>query len=165
MYQNNIFNEDEWKYLQMSLPMTFLAIAGADDKIDKKEKAAMNIILTNDESFSSELMKEVLHSIGDDGQELIDEYLKTNISTKDGLKEVNSILERKIDRKDAMEFKKTLIAIGAYIGDSSGRFLQSKLSQDEEDQLVQIGYYLDVPVKGLMMTKIMERLLAKVKEN
>lgn len=165
MYQNDKFEQDEWEYLQMSIPIIFHAIADADNKIDKREKNAMQIILDNAGAFDSELMNELLESIKKTPDELLDEYSKKELTYKDGLKHINRLLDYKLDRKEAMDFKKTLIAIGTYIGDSSGKFLHRKLSQVEEDALHKAGKYLDVPVKELFMTKILDRLLSKVNES
>jgi uncharacterized tellurite resistance protein B-like protein len=164
MYYNDQFTPDEWEYLQLSIPIIFHAIASADNKIDKKEKNAMKIILDNSGAFDSELMNELLESIKIEPDELLQNFEQKAVSYKDGLKHINRLLDYKLERKEAMDFKKTLIAIGTYIGDSSGKFLHRKLSQDEEDTLQKVGKYLDVPVKELFMTKILDRLLSKVKE-
>lgn len=164
MYKNTIFNEEEWKKLQFSIPIIFYAIAGADHKIDRKEKVAMKNVLENDNSFKSELICEILSSIDDEPEKLLNKFLEEGVKVKDGLEEIRRIVDSKLEHSEAMGYKKTLIAIGAYIGDASGKFLQTKLSYEEEEELHKIGYALDVPVKELMMTKILERLMAKVKE-
>lgn len=164
MYKNDVFTNDEWIKLKLSIPVIFYAIADADSKVDKKEKIAMKIILDNADAFDSDLMKELIASIKEEPEELLENYKKADVSVKEALKSIDRILNYKLERKEAMDFKKTLIAIGTYIGDSSGKFLHNKLSREEEEVLYRVGKYLDVPVKELMMTKILERVLAKVKE-
>jgi hypothetical protein len=44
-----------------------------------------------------------------------------------------------LETKEASDFKKFLLFAGVYVGISSGKFLQTRISDEEEAKLVMIG--------------------------
>lgn len=158
------FNAEDWQTLKNSFTWVFKAIAGIDGKVDKKEKQALGIIVDNANNFESELGIELLNDIkatGEDPTELTDSNAKT---PKEGLTEVGAILDRMLDNETAVDFKKLIIAVGAYIGDASGKWFDYKFSDDEEAQLNAVGRWLGTSTEAMLSTTIITRILAKVKE-
>ncbi|HOM04218.1 MAG TPA: hypothetical protein PLU67_01860, partial [Candidatus Kapabacteria bacterium] len=61
-YKELLPNED-WAILQSSIFSVFKMIAGADGKIDKKEKDAIEVIIKNSNKLNNSLAKEILQSV------------------------------------------------------------------------------------------------------
>lgn len=158
------FNAEDWQTLKNSFTWVFKAIAGVDGKVDKKEKHALKIIIDNANNFESELGIELLNDIkasNEDPSEIADNDSRT---PKEGLIEAGDIVSRMLDNETAVDFKKLVIAVGAYIGDSSGKWFDYKFSDDEEAQLNAVGRWLGTSTEAMLSTTIITRILSKVKE-
>lgn len=158
------FNAEDWQTLKYSIVWVFKAIATVDGKIDKKERHALKIIIDNANNFESDLGIELLNDIKSDDIDIIDAAESDTRTSKDGLIEVGEVLDKMLDNQTAVDFKKLLIAIGAYVGDSSGKWFDYKFSHDEEEQLNKIGRWLGTSTEAMLSTTIITRILSKIKE-
>ncbi|MBM2815465.1 MAG: hypothetical protein HW421_2227 [Ignavibacteria bacterium] len=145
-----VFNNDEWFKLQEAVFWMFFEIAGADGKVDKNEIMALRRICDNSKLLSNQLIVEILDSIG---TQIIDSFSTKRFDSseiRNGLKEISQILIGRIDSKEAVYFKKSLIAIGAYIANSSGSYLTSMISDSEEQTLHELSLFLKLRHKDLL---------------
>lgn len=151
---------EDWDLLEKSAFWVFHSVANADGVIDKKEKKAFLQVLQNYNEFNNDLTKEVLSSVSKN----YNEDSKIDSSNMDeGLKKINSILEEKVPYKDILNFKKTLIAIGIYIGNSSGGIFSSKFSDEEVEALKKVGLLLGVSENQLQQSPSIKDLIDSIK--
>lgn len=158
------FNAEDWEKFQNSFLWVFKAIAGVDGKIDKKEKNAMNIIIDNAGNFESQIGNEILNDLKNSSVDAIEKAEKDSSDLKTAITEVTKILDNNLNREEAIEFKKLLIAVGAYIGDSSGKWFDYKFSDEEEEKLEEIGRWLNTSTEAFLSTTIISRILKNVRE-
>jgi uncharacterized tellurite resistance protein B-like protein len=157
-----LFKDDEWKSLKLSFAWAFNHVADVDGKIDKKEIKAFENLLSKSQFLQSFLAREVLSEISDfkaSDSMRISESKKN----KDGLKEVAVLLEKKLDRKEIIEFQKTIIAMAYSVANASGSLFDHKISDDEEDAIKEIGYALGIPVKDLLNSGEIQEVLEVLK--
>jgi uncharacterized tellurite resistance protein B-like protein len=163
MVYKELFTQQEWKTLQMSVMWVFQAVAGADSKIDKKEKAALQHVIMNSKKVINDLAREVLESIKNT-QESIDEVLAADQREMwHGIKEASAILSKKVEQRIEIGFKKTLISIGIHIGESSGSLFGNKFTGDEVEVVKQIGYLLNVSVADLKQPPTIQQMIESIK--
>ena len=162
MALRELFKDDEWKSLKLCFAWAFDYVADVDGKVDKKEIKAFENFLGKSQLLQSILAKEVLIEISD--FETFDSMRK-NESKKDkeGLKEVAVLLDKKLDRKDIIEFKKTVIAMAYSVANASGSLFDHKISDDEEDAIKEIGFALGIPVKDMINSGEIQEVLEIIK--
>lgn len=128
---NKIFSKDEWKTLQFSIFWVFNTVAQADGKIDKKELDALSHLMKKSAAIINELAREIASTIEKDFESIKEEFDNDKREIIDGLREVSDLLNTKVNPETAVNFKKTLIAIGFYIANASGKWLGNKVSSEE----------------------------------
>jgi tellurite resistance protein len=162
MALKELFKDDEWKTLKLSFAWAFNHVADADGKIDKKEIKAFEFFLSKAQNLHSLLAKEILPEISDylSSDELRKSVAKKN---KDGLREVATLIEKKLERKEIIEFKKTVIAMAYSIANASGSLFDHKISDDEEDAIKEIGFGLGMSVKEMISTGEIQEVLELIK--
>jgi tellurite resistance protein len=125
------FNGTEWKILQFSIFWVFNAVARADGKIDKKEIDALSHLMKNSSAIINELARDVVASIEKDFHKIKSDFDSDKREIIDGMREVSDLLNVKVNQKTAVNFKKTLLGIGFYIANASGKWIGSKVSAEE----------------------------------
>ena len=143
------YSAEEWKTLKYAVMWVFNAVAAADNKIDKKEKKALESVLNNSGKFFNDVAREIFMDINKDFETFNKEFLNEKRDIQTGLQEVSDLLGKHLDDEIALNFKKTLIAIGVFIGHSSGSLFRSNLSDVEVEQIKKIGDMLHVTVGDL----------------
>ena len=126
-----IFTNEEWKTLQFSIFWVFNAVARADGRIDKKELDALSHLMKNSSAIINELARDVITTIELDFTRIKEEFDNDKIEIIDGFRKVSDLLNSKVNQKTIVNFKKTLIAIGFYIANASGKWLGKKVSSEE----------------------------------
>lgn len=161
MSVKDTFSSDEWSVLESAPMGVFISVANADGKIDKKEIKAFISVLKNHNEFGNELTQEVLRSVGNkyDENENFDK-----VALEENLKKVAEILEQKIDFKEALNFKKTLIATGIHVGNSSGGLFASKFSEEEVEALKKVGSLLGVTESQLQQSPSIRELIQTIQK-
>ncbi len=155
------FTREEWEVLQFTELWIFDLVARADGKIDIKEMDAMSVVKMNADKFENDLVKEVLKGSGGFGvKELRDDYINDETKIEAGLKKVCKLLDEKIDGKVSEEFRKTMLAIGFYIGHASGDYFESNLSEEEVEALKKAASYLDLTEDVLKEEPTVKSILA-----
>jgi uncharacterized tellurite resistance protein B-like protein len=153
------YTPEEWRTFQFSPLWVFNAVAGADNKIDKKEAKALDSVVANSGKFFNDLAREIFMEIQKDFEHIKVDFEKETRSVEAGLQEVAQLVEAKVNPEIALNFKKTLIAIGVLIGHSSGGFFGSKLSEEEIAQVERVGELLNVSVKELQKPPDLQQIL------
>ena len=153
------YNVDEWKTLQYAVMWVFNAVAAADHKIDKKENKALESVLSSSGKFFNDVAREIFMDINKNFSAFNAEFLKENRDIQTGLEQVSEILKENLDDDMALNFKKTLIAIGVFIGHSSGSLFGSNLSEPEVEQIKKIGDMLKVSVGDLEKPPSLQQII------
>lgn len=153
------FTEKEWQYLEKAPFLVFTAVANADGTIDKKEIKAFHKVLQNYTELQNDLSREILQSVAENFNE--DDVDLSNLNTD--LAKVTKVLETKVSYKDALNFKKTLIALGIHIGNSSGGIFSSKFSDEEVEALKTVGTSLGVSESQLQQSPSIKELITSFK--
>jgi len=156
------FTNDEWKKLKNTLFWVFEAVAGADNKIDKKETKALQMLVENSNKFFNDLARELFMELKKEFNEFKAEYDSQHHNYKERLKEINSILEGKVTDETLMNFKKILVAFGVYIGHSSGSIFGSKLSEEEIKQVQIIGDILGLTANDLQKPPDLQQIIQNI---
>lgn len=151
---------EEWSLLEQSAFWVFHSVANADGVIDKKEKKAFLQVLQNHSEFNNTLTKEVLSSVSKNYNE--DSEIDSS-GMEEGLAKISVILEDKVPYKDILIFKKTLIAIGIFIGNSSGGMFSSKFSDEEVKVIKKVGLSLGVTENQLQQSPSIKDLIDSIK--
>ncbi|MBI5325871.1 MAG: hypothetical protein HZB41_11475 [Ignavibacteriae bacterium] len=128
---SEVFSGTEWKTLQFSIFWMFNAVAKADGKIDKKEMDALQHLIKNSSAIINHLAWTVISSIEKEFDIIFAEFETDKREVIDGMREVSDLLNKKVNPKTAVEFKKTLIGIGFYIANASGKWIGSKVCAEE----------------------------------
>lgn len=156
------FNDEEWSKLIETPLLVFQAVAGADGKIDKKEKKAFKSALSTnkvDSELASAVLKDANMKYGSE-DDIPDNSLST-IALK--LQDVHETSKKNIDEPIATHFKKVMIALGLHIGNSSGGFFGSNLSDEEVDALKKVGNYMNLSVAQLQQSPTVQEIADKLK--
>ena len=144
MHSKEAFSEQEWLDLEKSIIWMFLAIAGADKRIDDNEISALTEIKKHNDKIQNQLAREILSGT-DFSVSIISSFLsKDQIEIRKSLRELADLLENKIDHNSALLFKKTLLAMGTFIANASGDALLPNISNEELQTLTEISLYMRI---------------------
>lgn len=153
------FTNEEWKTLQFAHFWVFKSVAGVDNNIDTEEKIALQNIMENASKFTNPLIREIMMGIEFNIDGITASFYDDTRSISEGLMQVADIIEAKINKDMAVVFKKTLLAIGIYIGHSSGKWFASKFSKDEVAALKEAGLYLRISELELQQPPYLDDIL------
>ena len=146
MVAREVFTPEEWQTLQFAPLWVFVAVAGADGKIDKKEIAALAKEISEALLFKGKLVREVLMSIAADFDNIWMKFQADPRMALNGLQEVGQLLDAKSSVDEAARFKGAMLLIGRNIAEASGKLFGPKISEEEKRALVLIAAALKVPV-------------------
>ncbi len=144
MSKRDLFTEEEWSTLELSVPWIFQAIAGVDNKIDFFELDAINFVQSNSNKFKCTLIKEILSSMKYNIEDIANVYAIDQREIKTGFGEITQILKKKISEEEALLFKKSVLAIGMYIAYASGDLLSSKMSNLESQTIFELAKFMKI---------------------
>jgi hypothetical protein len=161
MALRDLFTQVEWETLEISVLWIFQAIAGADKKIDIHELDAIAFIQENAHKFDCELLKEVLSSVKYNIEDISDIYKIDNREINTGLRDLAELLSKKVEKHDALLFKKSLLAIGMYIAFASGDVLSSKMSNIESQTLFELSLFMKIPKVEYRKAPTVQELMNK----
>ena len=161
MSLSELFTVDEQNLLRLSFEFVFNHIADVDSNIDKREVLAFDNFVAKYKKFDSVIGKEILKDYNIDVMN--QNYSEQNLSNQAGLRKISELLDIKVDRDTAVDFKKLLIAFGFSISNSSGSLFDHKVSHDEEDALNEVGFALNISVRDMFMTGEIQKLFLEHK--
>ncbi|MCX6153283.1 MAG: hypothetical protein NT007_03900 [Candidatus Kapabacteria bacterium] len=140
MLRNN-FTDNEWQILKNTIKWIFRAVAEADGNIDLNEHQAIEFTFNLVKSFKSELARELILDLKNDRSNLPESQDNSFSEAKDDFKHASEILQVKLDAADALYFKKTILAIGLFIANSSGTLLSYRISNEEQQVIKLFALY------------------------
>ena len=107
----------------------------------------------------NDLARELFMEVKDNFDKFHDDFEKLGVKEDKGLNEVAVLLRGKVLDETALNYKKTLIAIGVLIGHSSGSLFGSKLSDEEIAQVKRVGELLQVSVGDLEKSPNLQQII------
>ncbi|MFC2131793.1 hypothetical protein ACFLSQ_10195, partial [Bacteroidota bacterium] len=128
-------------------------------KIDVEEKIALQTIMENGSKYENPLAREIMMGIEFNIDGITATFKGDARSIEEGLMQVADLLKEKLDDETALNFKKTLLAIGISIGHSSGKWFTTKFSKDEVGALKDAGLYLRVSDEELQKPPLLNDIL------
>ena len=163
MNNDEIFSPEEWEKLKHAFPFVFYLIAGADKKIDKKERNAIERIFKHPDSLDNKLASQLIIAIDKHFFDNVPKDLASNLMS---LKEISNILDNKLEPPKSLKFKKILIAVGIYIAKASGDLFTSKMSGIEAQAINKISDSFNLSIEDLhtkpSVHKILKKLIKKL---
>ena len=124
-------SQDEFNTLKESISLITVLIAGADGKIDNKEKAWAEKV-TNIRSYAlPDGLKEFYLEVGEEFTDRLDAYIEQfegevemrNKQISERLIQLNTILSKIADREVAIAFYDSLLSFAKHVARASGGFL------------------------------------------
>jgi len=115
-----LFSEREWRTLQFAPLWVFAAVAGADSKIDKKERLTLAKELAGASICYGKLAFEVLSSVFEELPDVLREYDADSRDVANALREVDFLLSQKVTPQEARDFKEAIYHIGRLVAQASG---------------------------------------------
>jgi hypothetical protein len=156
MLYKSLYTAEQWETLKSAIEWVLGAVAGADGKIDQKELDAVKKIHKSASKFDIPFVQELLNSI--DPEDFDQITLASDTDIKNGLSCVSTYL-KVLDTKEAADFKKFLLFAGVYVGFASGKFFQSKISEEEEEKLELIGRIIHHDYHSFMESGIVDHFM------
>lgn len=157
----DLFTQDEWATLEISVMWMFQAIAGADKKIDIQELDALAYIQENAHKLESELLKEILSSVNYNIEDIANIYRYDQREIKSGFREMADLLATKVSPEEALIYKKSLLTVGMYVAFASGDLLSSKMSNEESQTIVELALHMKVSISQYREPPIVQDLMKK----
>ncbi|MFO0679404.1 MAG: hypothetical protein U0169_22955 [Polyangiaceae bacterium] len=139
----------DWKTILFGVLWTFEAVAGADKKIDEKERAAFASFLAQDPP--GKLAAYVFTAVRNDLAALTEARAADKRDAAHGLTDVDTLLRRYPHRDEARELKQAFLDLGARIAESSGGGLfglGSKVSEEETNVMERMRKMFSLPPRG-----------------
>ncbi|ROL59717.1 hypothetical protein D9V86_10280 [Bacteroidetes/Chlorobi group bacterium ChocPot_Mid] len=153
------FTTEEWRTLQFAHFWVFKAVAGVDKNIDTEEQIALHNIMENGSKFENPLAREIMMGLEFNIDGISAAFADDRRSIDQGLIDVADLLDKKIDKEIALNFKKTLLAIGIAIGQASGKWFASKFSKEEVAALKEAGLLLRVSEQDLLKPPLLNDII------
>jgi hypothetical protein len=145
-------NEPDWLTLIYSPFWVFVAVAGADGKMDAKEVDALHAVLEGAEAGGSQLLSDVLAACAEDPEAAFDAFRTDGRTVDDGLAQVRQVLDRELGEDRALDFKRGLLSLGVHFAQASGGGMLgfgSKVSPEERSSLALLVGFLGLPAEEL----------------
>lgn len=156
-----LFTTDQWQSLQFAIMWVFQNVAGADGNVDRKEQQALKTVTSNSNKFKDPLAKELLLSVDLNPGLIFRQSMADIRGFKQGLTDVAKIVDKALEPRDSIHFKKTLIAIGFYIANISGE-LNSEMSDEEATILANLAFLLNLHVEELAAKPTIEDIISNL---
>ncbi|GAB1370282.1 hypothetical protein MASR1M45_03420 [Candidatus Kapaibacterium sp.] len=164
MNLEEVFTSEEISELLIAPARVFNLIGKADEKIDKKESKAYENFILNYKKLDSELARDLFLKISSP-DELITKRSNSSMDDRASLRYLSALLDRKLDRDSAVDYKITLVSLGYYVAYSSGGFFEEKVNDDETESLILLCKDLDLTLRELLNSNQIQKLLNRVIEN
>lgn len=151
------FSSQEWTTLQYAVLWVFFAIVKVDGKIDEEEwNALVSAFKGEGELFiTNELALELLSSVGEKSEALLKEFENDKLGIPMGLKAAAELVEDKLDKKTATDFKRTLLYLGAVFAKASdeipGESTGSRMSEEERAAILTVAAIFRLDLEELMV--------------
>ena len=145
-------NDHEWHTLLFAPLWVFMAVAGADGSVDDAELAALGRVLEKSLYLPDDLLRELLGTIARDLRTVFQDFKADSRSVDEGLAEVGHMLDSKLLADHAVEYKRTLFALGDRVARASGGGLLGiggRVSVAEKEVLLTVAGLLGLTAEHL----------------
>ncbi len=145
MSKQTSFSPKQWLSLQFAPLWVFLAVAGADGAIDKRELKALLLELDEALLYRDPLTNEILSSLRADFENFMFRFGEDTRDVRSSLIQVANILDKAVTATEAQNFKKALLLIGQKVADASGTGawgVHRQINEVEKEVLDQIATVL-----------------------
>jgi hypothetical protein len=157
-----IFQENEWSLLCETPAIVLNSVGGADGKLDKKEIEAFIQFAKRKNTFKSTLMNNILPDNPDEYIVSTTSKKYNKLELKEKLRLADNILVNKLDEFDMKQFKHHLIALGMHIANATGKMFSDKISEEENEALVQLAKFIDIDINHLLRSTEIDEILKHV---
>jgi len=143
-----LFDEEEWRSLQYTPFWVFQAIVGAKGSTEAAESAILETFLRNAQGIEEPLLAEVVASVAADLERVRGGVIADPRPVEDAFPEVRALLDRRVERERADEFKDALLGLAYAIANASGPgFLDlgDRVSKEESSAFIHLADLLGVP--------------------
>lgn len=158
-----LYQPAEWLTLQYSVMWVFHSVAGADGVIDKKEQMALKQLTSNAKKFNNLLIQEILTSLDANSGTIFRQSMTDPRGYKKGLADAIAIVLKTLPQKEAISFKKHLIAIGFFIANTSGAKEAAKVSQEEANIIAALAFNLGLKMEDLKSSPTISEIISVLK--
>jgi len=143
---------EDWHELELAPLWVLAAVAGADGKIDKAERATLKAAVDRCATHSEPLVSRVFGGLSRDFDARWASYLQDPRFAMHGVRAVGVVLGRVADPAQALHLKQTLVQLGVEVADASGGFgaLGRKRSSAEREALKKVSQELRVTTRRLI---------------
>jgi hypothetical protein len=163
MELSEMFTDDEILNLRLAASRVFNLISENGEKLDKKEVRAYEKFISKARRLEIELAVELF--TGMDKFQVLDEQRKSSgLDDREGLRYISALLDRKSERDVAVDYKKTLLALGYYIANASGSIFGDKVDDDEITELILIGNDLELSYREMFNSNQIQRIISMIEE-
>jgi universal stress protein A len=150
--EEETFTAEDWHELELAPLWILAAVAGADGKIDKTERATLVEGIGRCAGHADELVRRVFSAVSTNFETVWTSYMKDERFAVHGLRTVGNVLARAADPAQALHFKQTLVQMGVEVADASGGVLGlgGKRSHSERTALNDVAQALRMPSRRLI---------------
>ena len=113
------FTRGEWETLLYAPMWVALGVAGIDERVERAEIGALAGIIDQADRVRSDLLRAVLQDLAG-RPDVVDRFADDRLAVGEGLRTVSKLLDQKVPREEAAEFREALIAIGIRVGAAAG---------------------------------------------
>ena len=138
------FSAEELTTLKQAPFLVFMLVAAADGKVDKKEASEFAKVLVSQEIKENLLMNRIVTNVVHDLPGMLASVASSPNGYFEELGKITDIVDRKVSKEEARQFKIALLLLGKRIAEASGGFLGfgSKISKEEKVALAGIAMFL-----------------------
>ena len=154
-----IFQENEWNLLCETPAIVLNSVGGADGKLDKKEIEAFIQLAKRKNAFKSILMNNILPDNPDEYINSVSSKKYNTQELKEKLRLTDNILVNNLNEFEVKQFKHHLVALGMYIANASGKLFSDKISDEENDALVQFAKFINIDINHLLRSTEVDEIL------
>lgn len=151
------FTSQEWSILQKAILWVFYAIARIDGTVDESEWNALLAAFKGEHDLfiTNELACELLRSINKNSEAILKEFEKDELGIPMGLKAAAELVEKKLDKKSATDFKRSLLYLGTVFAKASdeipGETTGSRISAEERAAILTVAAIMRLDLQDLMI--------------
>ncbi|GAB5464702.1 MAG: hypothetical protein Kapaf2KO_01380 [Candidatus Kapaibacteriales bacterium] len=143
-------SKDDWETLQLLPLNVFLSVSAADGKIDRAERRAFVTAVNYCKTWGCRLAEEVLEDMKDKYSFSTEYSEKSQEILDTELQKIENILSVQVEKEDALMFRKIMIALGIFIGQSSGKVFEESFTFTEAKALRKLSMKMNVTLDELM---------------
>lgn len=141
------FSSEEWEDLKLLPYVVFIAVAGADGKVDEKEVGEFAMQVTQGASLKDPLHRELIVDIAGSLGDMMSQAQSR--SRPDFIATTKGVLKSKLTEDEYQRFIGSLFVSGLRVAKASGPWFGDNLSKEEMQMLTAFGSSWDLDVNSI----------------